>query len=63
MVVRRLDLEERVDLDNDDTGRDSGPPGTVFVASTKKYDFVRRVEGSVSSVSARVSQWNSKRSE
>jgi hypothetical protein len=27
----------------DDTWKDSGPPYTVFVASTKKYDFVRRV--------------------
>ena len=49
--------------DEDDTWKNSGPPYTVFVASTKKYDFVRRVGGSVSSVSARVSQWNSKRSE
>ena len=29
--------------DEDDTWKDSGPPYTVFVASTKKYDFVRRV--------------------
>ena len=36
MVVRRLDLEERVDLDNVDTWRDSGPPCIVRVASTKR---------------------------
>ena len=36
MVVRRLDLEERVDLDNGDTWRDSGPPCIVRVASTKR---------------------------
>ena len=28
--------------DEDDTWKDSGPPYTVFVSSTKKYDFVRR---------------------
>ena len=36
MVVRRLDLEERVDLDNGDTWRDSSPPCIVCVASTKR---------------------------
>jgi hypothetical protein len=49
--------------DEDDTWKNSGPPYTVFVASTNQYDFVRRVGGGVSSLSARVSQWNSKRSE
>jgi hypothetical protein len=29
----------------DGTWKDSVPPYTVFVASTKKYDFVRRAEG------------------
>ena len=33
--------------EEDDTWKDSVPPYTVFVASTKKYDFVRRVEGGV----------------
>ena len=31
--------------EEDDTWKDSVPLYTVFVASTKKYDFVRRAEG------------------